>query len=195
MCARSVDPQYFIDLYRRERDPWNFENSEYEREKYTRSLSVLRDSYACALEVACSIGVFTEMLAPRCSKLHAFDVSPEAVERARRRCERFVNLSFAVGSVPRDFPKHERYDLVTFCEVGFYLNATDLLATRDAILNSLLPGAHVLLVHWTPPVHGHACSAEEVHAAFAATSLLLRAHYEARTYRLDLFESEQNVRG
>ncbi len=195
MCARSVDPQYFIDLYRRERDPWNFENSEYEREKYNRSIGVLRGSYACAIEIACSIGVFTKMLAARCGSLYAMDVSPDAVERARDRCKALANVQFAVGAVPRDFPSGRCFDLVTFCEVGFYLDRRDLLATRNAIVSSLNPGGQVLLVHWTPPVHGHATTAEEVHESFYASGLRLCAHHEAATYRLDLFESGQKSQG
>ena len=36
------------------------------------------------LEIGCSIGVFTAMLAPRCDSLLAVDFSPTALERARR---------------------------------------------------------------------------------------------------------------
>ncbi len=189
MRKRSVDPQYFVDLYRRERDPWNFEGSAYEREKYRRSLSVLRPSYARALEIGCSIGVFTARLAARCGSLLAIDVSPDAIAIARERCADFAGVRFAVAAVPGGYPHGHRFDLVTFCEVGFYLDSADLCATRDAIVESLERGGHVLLVHWTPPVQGHASSTEVVHGAFAdSLRLRLRAHYEARTYRLDLFE-------
>ena len=193
MCGESVDPNYFVELYRRETDPWNFEKSPYERKKYGHSLSVLRDFYESALEIACSIGVFTERLAPRCGRLLAMDVSPEAVETAKRRCSALSNVEFCVGAVPSDFPMSSKFDLVTFCEVGFYLDKADLFATRDAIVRSLSPDAHVLLVHWTPRVRGHATTTEEVHEAFAAVpNLRLTAHHDAETYRLDLFANEQS---
>lgn len=193
MCRKSVDPNYFVELYRRERDPWNFENSAYEREKYEHSLSVLRDFYDSALEIACSIGVFTERLAARCRRLLAMDVSPEAVEIAKARCSHLSSVEFSVGGVPFDFPCERKFDLVTFCEVGFYLNSADLRATRDAIVRSLLPNAQVLLVHWTPRVRGHATTTEEVHEAFASVPRLrLISHHDAQTYRLDLFANEQS---
>ena len=93
--SNSVPPQYFIDLYRRESDPWNFAVSAYEREKYRATLDALpKARYANALEIACSIGVFTSMLAERSDNLVAIDVSPEVVERARFRCRRLPNVRF-----------------------------------------------------------------------------------------------------
>ena len=77
--------EYFDELYARSRDPWSFETSEYERNKYERTLSVLaRRRYRRALEVGCSIGVFTAMLAPLCDELLAVDVSEKAIAVARR---------------------------------------------------------------------------------------------------------------
>jgi 2-polyprenyl-3-methyl-5-hydroxy-6-metoxy-1,4-benzoquinol methylase len=187
MRAGSVDPGYFIDLYRRQSDPWNFATIAYERDKYAVSLSVLQPSYASALEIACSVGVFTRRLARRCRRLLAIDPSPEAVDSTRKRCAHLANVETSCGAVPDDFPR-DTYDLVTFCEVGFYLAEDDLLETRDRIVAALSPGGEVLLVHWTPPVAGHALTAAEVHEAFAEHPLLRsRAHRNAPTYVLDLF--------
>ncbi len=187
MRTGSVDPSYFVELYRRESDPWKFATSAYERDKYAASLAVLQPHYGSALEIACSVGVFTRRLARRCGSLLAIDPSPEAVELARRRCAHLPNVKMQCGAVPDDFPSGT-FDLVTFCEVGFYLACEDLIETRDRIVASLRAGGEALLVHWTPPVKGHAMSTVEVHDAFAQhPQMRMLAHRDAPTYILDLF--------
>jgi len=65
-----LDREYFEDLYGQSPDPWGFETSPYERKKYEHTLDVLQGQrYRRALEVGCSIGVFTAMLAPLCDEL------------------------------------------------------------------------------------------------------------------------------
>ncbi len=187
MRAKSVDPRYFVELYRRESDPWKFATSAYERDKYAASLAVLQPRYQRVLEIGCSVGVFTRRLARRCERLLAIDPSPEAIAATRERCAHLRHVETQCGAVPDDFPCGT-FDLVTFCEVGFYLEYDDLLETRERIVASLSNGGEVLLVHWTPPVNGHATSAAEVHDAFAQHSQLRRlAHRDAPTYVLDLF--------
>jgi Nodulation protein S (NodS) len=67
--------EYFEELYAESNDPWNFETSVYERNKYGRTLQVLGERrFERALEAGASIGVFTEMLAGRCDELLAVDV-------------------------------------------------------------------------------------------------------------------------
>jgi len=47
-----------------------------------------------ALEIGCSEGVFTEMLAPRCERLVAVELSPDALNRALQRCTWGKHVSF-----------------------------------------------------------------------------------------------------
>ncbi len=193
MRAESVDPKYFIELYRRESDPWKFATSAYERDKYAVSLAVLRPRYHRALEIACSVGVFTRRLARRCERLLGIDPSPDAIESARRRCAHLRNVEMRCGAVPDDFPAGS-FDLITLCEVGFYLARDDLIETRERIVASLPVGGETLLVHWTPPVKGHALTAAEVHDAFARhPQLHVLAHRDAPTYVLDLFRKVEGT--
>jgi SAM-dependent methyltransferase len=187
--GNSVPAQYFIDLYRREVDPWQFESSEYERAKYAATLRALpRQRYANALELACSIGVFTCMLADRTDALLAVDVSPEALERARRNCAEHTNVRFEQRTMPHEYP-HGHFDLTTVCEVGFYLDPADLIALREHVIVHSVAGAHIVLVHWTPRVRGHATTTEEVHEAFRAAPELRHLHgFSEQTYRLDVLE-------
>ena len=83
----TLPPDYFDHVYQANRDPWNFETSPYEREKYAATLAALpRPHYAKAFEIGCSLGVLTAQLAPRCGHLLAVDVSEAALAQARARC-------------------------------------------------------------------------------------------------------------
>jgi hypothetical protein len=90
--------------------------------------------------------------------------------------------------MPAEFPAGA-YDLVTICAMGFYLCGADLLQLRDLTVQNTVPGAHVVLVHWTPPVRGHASTAHEVHDVFVNSTELRHIHRNcAETYRLDVME-------
>src|SRR5215207_10945014 len=96
-----LDREYFENLYNQSPDPWGFETSPYEREKYERTLGVLQGRrYQRALEVGCSIGVFTTMLAPLCDELLAVDVSEKAVAAARDRLTSFPHVGVERRRLP-----------------------------------------------------------------------------------------------
>ncbi len=62
-----MTPNDFEERYRENPDPWDYEQSEYEHAKYEETLDACGlGPFANALELGGSIGVFTEMLAPRC---------------------------------------------------------------------------------------------------------------------------------
>jgi SAM-dependent methyltransferase len=184
-----VPADYFVDLYKRETDPWHFRTSPYEQRKYETTLASLpRTLYENGLEIACSIGVFTNMLAHRCRRLLAVDVSPDALARAAYLCEAHKHVRFERRVMPRDYP-HGMFDLTTVCEMGFYLSHDDLLALRENVVRHCAPNAHVILVHWTPPVNGHASTTEQVHEAFIESANLRHLlGFSRETYRLDLLE-------
>lgn len=186
--GKTVPADYFRDLYRDHADPWQFTTSAYERAKYRATLGALpRARYNNALEIACSIGVFTKMLAPRCGALLAVDVSEEAVESAAARCAGLPHVRFGVCDLSTSFPAGT-FDLITFCEVGFYFGPHDLAGIRDAIATTLVAGGDLVLVHWTPLVEGHAQTADDVHEAFLGDARFVRRHGDtAETYRLDVF--------
>ncbi len=62
----STDRQYFVDLYASDPDPWRLATSWYERRKYALTVDALpNERYRRAFEPGCSIGVLSELLAPR----------------------------------------------------------------------------------------------------------------------------------
>jgi hypothetical protein len=92
--------------------------------------------------------------------------------------------------MPVDYPEGP-FDLTTVCEMGFYLSASDLGLLRSKVIRHCVKGAHVILVHWTPPVQGHASTAEEVHHIFCeAPELIWIRGFSAATYRLDVLERQ-----
>lgn len=128
------------------------------------------------------------MLASRCDSVLAVDVSGDALMRARRNCAGHRHVRFERRTLPREYPEGS-FDLTTICEVGFYLDAIDLLELREKAVRHCAPGAHVILVHWTPPVDGHASTTDEVHETFRASRDLRHIlGFNRETYRLDLFE-------
>lgn len=184
----TVAPDYFRELYRTAEDPWDFVRSDYEAQKYRTTLAALtRPRYGNVLELGCSIGVFTRMLAERCDSLLAVDVSDDALRRAALRCAGAPQVRFETCDLSDAFPSG-RFDLVTFCELGFYFAPADLERLRDRIAAALLPHGELVLVHWTPLVEGHAQTADDVHGCFGADARFQhRAGRREATFRLDVF--------
>jgi 2-polyprenyl-3-methyl-5-hydroxy-6-metoxy-1,4-benzoquinol methylase len=66
-------------------DLWNYHSSPYERQKYERTLARALDwrrASESVLEIGCSVGVFSKMLASHFDKVTAIDVSKEALGAA-----------------------------------------------------------------------------------------------------------------
>ncbi len=187
MNDASLDRTYFETLYDASPDPWRFATSEYEREKYAASLAALdRPRYANALEIGCSIGVFTAALAERCDALLAIDISEAALARARERCAGLDNVRFARLTVPRDFPD-ATFDLVTLCEVGYYFDDGDAHRTLERIASALRPDGTLLLVHFLPKVDDYLRDGDGVHGAYVADARFeLREHHRSERYRIDV---------
>lgn len=189
----TLPPEYFDHVYQANRDPWNFETSPYEREKYAATLAALPCShYAEAFEIGCSLGVLTAQLAPRCGHLLAVDVSEAALAQARARCAGLAQVEIQQLRVPEEFPR-QSFDLIVLSEVGYYWSPADLARAAGLLIAGLNPGGQLLLVHWTPPVHDYPLTGDDVHEFFLnqATENGPMRHLAGQrheTYRLDLLE-------
>ena len=189
-----LDREYFEKLYERSPDPWGFETSPYERRKYERTLNVLQGrqrGYRNALEVGCSIGVFTAMLAPLCDELWGVDVSEKAVASARERLASFPHVRVARRRLPEETPEGP-FDLIVASEVLYYWPKEVMLAALRRLEEVLAPGGALLAVHWRKETKTYPLQGDEVH------ELLLRNTRLANTtttlepeYRLDLFEDRE----
>ncbi|MDB5818988.1 MAG: methyltransferase [Rhizobacter sp.] len=188
----TLSANYYDDVYRAHDDPWDFETSEYERDKYRETLAALdRDSYRNAFEVGCSIGVLTALLAPRCQHLLAVDVSEAPLAKARRRCADLPQVELKVMRVPQEFATGP-FDLIMLSEVAYYWSRPDLEHAIDQVMDALETGGQVLLVHWTDPVHDYPLTGDQVHDLFEERGDRLAHKLGKRheKYRLDLFEKK-----
>ena len=189
----TLKPAYFDDVYAANADPWGFESSAYEQEKYADTLrSLPREFYENAFEIGCSLGVLTARLAPRCGRLLAVDGSETPLVRARERCQTLPQVEIRQMQVPDQFPA-EQFDLIMLSEVAYYWSPTDFARAQAKIAAHLAPGGQVMLVHWTPPVHDYPLTGDEVHEAFLAIGGFQHlGGHRKETYRLDVLERTQN---
>jgi protein-L-isoaspartate O-methyltransferase len=187
----SLPPSYFEDMYQQDPDPWDFETSDYEAQKYQTTINSLpKTHYNNALELGGSIGVLTALLAQHCDSLLSIDVSETAQQKAIARCQDLPQVRFKIAQVPQDFP-NETFDLILVSEVGYYLSWSDLNQTQQLIIKYLNKGGHLLLVHWTLYAKDYPLTGDEVHDSFLqlpATDLKHLTGLRQERYRLDLFE-------
>ena len=181
--------EYFEGLYAESDDPWNFEASEYEQNKYARTLAVLGErSFRRALEAGASIGVFTEMLSDRCDELLAVDVSERAVTAARRRLSGRGHVTVERRTLPEEMPDGP-FDLIVASELLYYFPREEMLTVLRGFERELARGGVLLAVHWRRETETYPLQGDEVHDLLVEhTRLLNRETIIEPDYRLDLFE-------
>jgi peptidoglycan/xylan/chitin deacetylase (PgdA/CDA1 family)/SAM-dependent methyltransferase len=189
-------PAYWEAVYRTP-DPWDY-GSPYEQLKYQRTLSLLpAGPIKRALEVACSEGRFSAMLAPRVEHLVASDISPTALKRAKSRCHDLANVAFQqLDFFDQALP--QGLDLLVCTEVLYHLADRDqLVRVAERLAAALAPGGHLLTAHChllkddrsrTGFDWESSFGAKVFAEAFAATpGLALERSLQAEIYRIDLW--------
>jgi LmbE family N-acetylglucosaminyl deacetylase len=160
-------PDHELDrLHQRSADPWGVDSRWYEERKRALLLAMLpRPRFDRVLEVGCSTGALTEVLADRADHVLGVDRSPAALTAARRRLADRPGVELADMDLPTIWPEGV-FDLVVVSEVGYFLSpaAADELAARTAA--SLAPDGVVVLCHWRHPVDGWVMDAADVHRRF-----------------------------
>jgi SAM-dependent methyltransferase len=181
----SIGRAYFDELYAGDPDPWRFASSEYEREKYAASLSALpAASYDNALEVGCSIGIFTKLLATKCHRLLSLDVAEAALAQARLNCQA-SHVIFQNRCVPKDWPLG-KFDLIVFSEVLYYLDEQELSLLAGQVRQSLLPGGTTLLVHYLGETDYPLSGDSAADLFIAQTNLHVLYQRRTEAYRIDV---------
>jgi SAM-dependent methyltransferase len=183
-----VPVSFFEELYENSEDPWSFATSEYERRKYAHTLDSLgAPRFRRALEVGCSIGVFTELLAEVTDELVGIDVSTRALARARRRLHGRRGVRFVRASFPEELPTG-RCDLIVCSEVLYYLDGHAFALAVDRLRELVEAGATLLAVHWRAPTRTYPLLGDEVHDRLVAALEPWHALDDRRPqYRLDRF--------
>ena len=193
--TESRSAAHFQRIYEASADPWGFCSNPYEQAKYRRTLQALGDRrFAAGLEVGCSIGVLTRLLAPRCDSLLGVDLVEQPLEAARARCADRPWVRFERMQVPQGWPDG-RFDLIVLSEVLYFLTASDIDWCARRVRGSLLPGAVVVLVNWLGQSDDPTPGSEAADRFIRATAGSLGvAHQDRRPgYRLDVLEWTQAV--
>jgi SAM-dependent methyltransferase len=184
----STDRQYFHDIYADADDPWSFASSLYEQRKYALTVDALpRERYLSAFEPGCSIGVLTELLAPRCDSLLAVDIIPSALRRAVSRLKDYENVIVESRAIPESWPD-ETFDLVVLSEIAYYFDTLSLRDVMERLERSTEPGAHVVAVHWRGETN-YPLTGDQAHALINESKRLRNVvHHVEDAFLLDLWE-------
>jgi 2-polyprenyl-3-methyl-5-hydroxy-6-metoxy-1,4-benzoquinol methylase len=147
--VRQNDNHERLDLAYSVADPWHMD-SDQERHRFAETNTVIRDKIAprvgTLLEIGCGEGHQSEALRAVCDALTGIDVSPKAIERAKRRLPDAA-YTFAAGDLYAQpwAGERGRFDLVTACEVIYYMSdRKKFLDTIDAL------GKHCLVTYFSP---------------------------------------------
>jgi SAM-dependent methyltransferase len=177
--------EHFERLARESEDPWDYATSDYEQGKYRRTLEYLPERTGRTLELGCSVGVFTAMLAPRCEWLLAIDFSPTALERARRRLAGADQVELRCRRLPEEMPRGP-FDTIVCAEVLYYWSADLVREGLRRIEGELAPGGTLLAVHWRHPDPRRELTGDDVQEIIdAETRLAVDARFATPDYLLD----------
>ena len=112
----KMDAMYAVD------DPWRMASTS-EAYRFSETNRLILEKFGrvgSLLEIGCGEGHQSLQLRQTCDRLIGLDVSPRAVERARRRCP---ESEFLVGDVfSQEVDARAPFDLVVACEVLYYMS-------------------------------------------------------------------------
>lgn len=144
---RRIDVAGFEQKFRKDIDPWNYQHSQFERNKRR----LLMAACGCVkrgrgLELGCANGETTRRLAPLCLTLLALDGSPTVLAEARRRAGIKGHVKFVQAILPEQTPSGP-FDLIVASEIAYYLAPHALQRLARRLVRALAPGGRVVLLH------------------------------------------------
>jgi SAM-dependent methyltransferase len=117
----------FEHKYRRHGDYFGYHTKPYELEKYQRTLDTalrLRRGKGAALEIGCSVGVFTRMIAHEFETVTAADISAEALRIAAETVAGAGRVTYAQSDVI-SLDLAATFDVIFAAEVLMYVREAD----------------------------------------------------------------------
>jgi SAM-dependent methyltransferase len=95
------------------------------------------------LEIGCGTGVFTRLLAERCDRVVAIDLSPKMIEVAQRQSGDYTNINFQVADILKwEFPV-EQFDVIASIATIHHLPVENLLPNLQVALK---PGGKLVIL-------------------------------------------------
>jgi ubiquinone/menaquinone biosynthesis C-methylase UbiE len=126
-------------------NPWHFDGAS-EVHRFVETNRIIREMSGpleTILEIGSAEGDQTEWLLNLAHKMRGVDISPTAIERARRRFADNPNASFSIGKLP-EIGVDEHFDLVTAFEIIYYVK--DIPRALDMM--DRLGHRRIVSVHW-----------------------------------------------
>ena len=159
-------------------DPWGYEQLWYERRRRQLIAALLpQPDLGYVLEIGCSIGLISQLLAPRAQQLYAVDMSQTAVQLARQRLQTLEHTQVLHGNVLDLWPE-QALDTVLLCDVGYYWRQSDLQTLGQRLRTQLSDDGFVLLAHWRHPFEAVVTPTQQVHdTVIAHSQLQVQLHY------------------
>lgn len=142
----------FERLYLESDDPWQYRTSAEEHAKYALVLAKALQwapRRTSALEVGCSVGVFTRSLAAEFGEVVATDVSQAALDHARRYNQDASNIRFVRADVRRD-SSGGGFDVIVCSEVLYYVVRRDVEAVLSRLARGLAPDGVLIVANEYP---------------------------------------------
>jgi 2-polyprenyl-3-methyl-5-hydroxy-6-metoxy-1,4-benzoquinol methylase len=136
-------------LYTFAENPFGFDR-ELEQFRFERAMQMILEAsngnrFDRGLEVGCSEGMFTKLMAGCCTSVVALDLSSIAVERAKRRCGGLSNIVFGTWDARQD-EVSGTYDLIVATGVLEYIyRPSTLKQACEKLVRALRPGGYLLL--------------------------------------------------
>lgn len=156
--APPKDAVYYEQLYQHNADPWDYLYAA-EQAKYRLSLDAARrwqPHPARALEVACSLGYLTALLADYADEVHGFDLSETAIRAAQAHCDRHpraAHIHLRVGDATQPGYPEGYFEVVFLQDVLLEIPEALRPSVLEQSLRLLAPGGVLIVNDYQQPSH------------------------------------------
>lgn len=152
---------YFDELYREREEPWDYSRLAAEVMRHELVARTVRDLPGPPdrriLDIGCSLGQLTCRLAGLGPEVHALDLSPTAVARARERCARVAGgrseFRFCAASVTALPYRPSSFDVLLLCDglVSWRLSEEEQADVLEQMYRITVPGGYAVLTDALKP--------------------------------------------
>ena len=138
----------FEHKYRKHGDYFGYRTNPYETLKYARTMELMRawrPSNDSALEIGCSVGVFTAMIAPEFARVVAVDIASEALGLAAEATGHAPNVSYIQSDLV-SLNAGQTFGVIFCAEVLMYVPERQAPEACQALDQHLAPGGMIIEV-------------------------------------------------
>jgi 2-polyprenyl-3-methyl-5-hydroxy-6-metoxy-1,4-benzoquinol methylase len=138
----------FEHKYRSQGDYFGYTTKPYELTKYERTVELMRswrNGSGAALEIGCSVGVFTAMITGEFGRMTAVDIASEALALAAQQTGSAKNVTF-VQSDLLSLKTDETFDVIFCAEVLMYIREKDASEACRVLDGCLKPDGLIIEV-------------------------------------------------